>query len=310
MEHGVPLGYVVGGRVVLAFQRRLGQPRSVVRRGHDLELHRPGTVAGQQVDGELEAAVRTAVGEQLGILPIHGALQLSEYALIAGPSEDERPSHVPEPGGLIREGRQLIHQRHLTDAGADVVHGVEAAPQAGQGGHPGAAPGIGALTSGNGGKKQGRGAVQLLRPEGEGGGPAVVGGHHQPGNPDAALNQRRVVGPGGLGYRAVQQMLQKELPLAGEQQRPALFVPPNEAHAHEVFPIPLRGDSPQVPGLNELAPAQQLQNINVPMAENHAYRTSLHIPARAENALAPVPAQELFRRFSKPPMGSQSDGSP
>ena len=50
-------------------------------------------------------------------------------------------------------------------------------------------------------------------------------------NPDAALNQRRVVGPGGLGYRAVQQMLQKELPLAGEQQRPALFVPPNEAHA-------------------------------------------------------------------------------
>ena len=116
LEHGVPLGYVVGGRVVLAFQRRLGQPRSVVRRGHDLELHRPGTVAGQQVDGELEAAVRTAVGEQLGILPIHGALQLSEYALIAGPSEDKRPSYVPEPGGLVGERRQFIHQRHLSDA--------------------------------------------------------------------------------------------------------------------------------------------------------------------------------------------------
>ena len=61
------------------------------------------------MEGELEAAVHAAIGEQLGILPLHGPLQLGEYALIAGPGEDERPSHIPEPGGLIGEGRQLIH---------------------------------------------------------------------------------------------------------------------------------------------------------------------------------------------------------
>lgn len=138
----------------------------------------------------------------------------------------------------------------------------------------------------------------------------MVGGDGDPGHPDAPLDQRRLIGPGGLRRRTVQQMFQKELPLAGEQQRPALFVTPDEAQAHEVFPLRFRSDAPQIPGLDELAPAQQLQNINVPMAENHAYRAPFHIPARAENALAPVPAQELFRRFFKPLMGSQSDGSP
>ena len=64
-------------------------------------------------------------------------------------------------------------------------------------------------------------------------------------------------------------MLQQELPLAGQQQRPALFMPPDKAQAHQVFPLGLRGEAPQIPGLDELAPAQQLQNINVPLAEDH-----------------------------------------
>jgi hypothetical protein len=46
-------------------------------------------------------------------------------------------------------------------------------------------------------------------------------------------------------------------------------MPPDKAQAHQVFPLGLRGEAPQIPGLDELAPAQQLQNINVPLAEDH-----------------------------------------
>ncbi len=168
LEHGVPLGHVLRGRTVLVFQRRLGQPCPVVRHSHDLELHRPGGVTGQQVDGKLETAVRAAVGEQLGVILVRGTLQLGQHALVAVPGKEEGPAHIPEPGGLIGEGRQLIHQRHLADAGAYVVHGVQAVPQAGDGGHPGAAPGVGPLPPGDGREEQGGGAVQFLRPEGEG----------------------------------------------------------------------------------------------------------------------------------------------
>lgn len=103
----VPDRHVQGRGLVRLLQRGPGQPGTVAGLGHDLELHRPGAVTGQQVDRELEASVRAPVGDQLGVGPSVG-LQLGEDVLVALAGEKESPLRLRGPGSLIGEGSQLI----------------------------------------------------------------------------------------------------------------------------------------------------------------------------------------------------------
>ena len=182
------------------------------------------------------------------------------------------------------------------------MRGVKAVPQAGDGRHPGTAPGIGATAPSTGGQEQGRGLRQFLRPGFENIHAAPVRGDSQPGKANPPLDGVVMVEYGGFGNAVPQQPPQQDEALARQHQRPAFLMQLQQPQGDEIFSLCFGRYSAEILGPDILAPIDQPQNRNVPLTENHAYRTSLHIPACAENALAPVPAQELFRRFSKPPM--------
>lgn len=138
---GVPDGHIQGRRLVFLLQCGPGQPGAVVGLGHDLKLHSPGVVAGQKVNWELEAAVRSPVGDQLSV-GLGVGLQFGEDILIALAGKDERPLCPREPGGLVGEGGQFIRQDQLADPRADIVDGAEQIAQVGDGRYPGTAPGV------------------------------------------------------------------------------------------------------------------------------------------------------------------------
>lgn len=143
---GVPDGDIQGRRLVFLLQCDLGQPGAVVGLSHDLKLHRPGIVTGQEMNRKLEALVCASIRDQLGI-GLDISLQLSEDISIALTGKDERPLCPREPGGLVGESGQLIRQRQLADPRTDVVNSTEQISQVGNGCHAGAAPGVGALFS-------------------------------------------------------------------------------------------------------------------------------------------------------------------
>ena len=278
-KDSVPLGHIGGRGIVLGFQRGFRQLCPVARYGHDLKLYCSDTVAGQQVNGQLETAVHAAIAQQLGVLLVRGTFQFSEYMPIAVPSKNKSPFHISEPGCLVGERRQFVHQRHFADAGADIVHGIEAVSQVGNGRHPGAAPGVGAFASGNGGEKHGCRTFQFFRREGEKVHAAVVGCYRQPGYPDTPLDQRHVISPGHLRNRAVQQTLQKQRAFAGEQQGSALLVNADKSQAHQILPLRFCDHAAQILRPDELAPAQQTQCAHISLAEDHlcpaSFRQSL-----------------------------------
>jgi len=67
LKHGIPGGDLHQRWPILVFECSLCQPLAVVRDRHDLKLYRTGSIAGEQVNGKLQAAVRAPVRNQLGI---------------------------------------------------------------------------------------------------------------------------------------------------------------------------------------------------------------------------------------------------
>ena len=55
------------GGLIFVLQSSLCQSVAVVRLCHDLKLHRPGIVAGEQMNGKLQTLVGSPVGNQFGI---------------------------------------------------------------------------------------------------------------------------------------------------------------------------------------------------------------------------------------------------
>ena len=161
LEKGVPGGNIFRRRLVLMFQRRLGQPGSVIRHGHDLQLYRAGGVTGEQMYRQLQGAVSIAVEDQprIGLV---GLRKLSENIRVTLPSKDERPPGIPETGGLIGEGSQFIRKGQLTDAGANVVDSVESPTQIGNGGNADIPPRVHFIPSCDGREKERWGLRQFL----------------------------------------------------------------------------------------------------------------------------------------------------
>lgn len=159
---GVPSRHVQGRRLIFLFQCCPGQPGAVVGLGHDLELHRSGAVAGQEMNRKLKALVCASIRDQLGV-GLGIGLQLSEDIPVALTGKDKDPLCFREAGGLVGESSQLIRQRQLADSRTDVVDSTEQIPQVGDGRHTGAAPGFGTTPPCDGGQKQCRGITQFFR---------------------------------------------------------------------------------------------------------------------------------------------------
>lgn len=87
---GVPDRHVQGWRLVFLLQRGPGQPGTVVRLCHDLKLHCPGVVTGQEVDRKLETAVSPSIGDQLGI-GLGVGLQFGEDVFVTLAGKDKGP---------------------------------------------------------------------------------------------------------------------------------------------------------------------------------------------------------------------------
>ena len=87
---GVPDRHIQGRRLVLLLQRGPGQPGTVVRLCHDLKLHRPGVVTGQEVGRKLETAVSPSIGDQLGI-GLGVGLQFGEDVFVTLAGKDKGP---------------------------------------------------------------------------------------------------------------------------------------------------------------------------------------------------------------------------
>ncbi len=142
LKQSVPGGDLRRRRPVLILEGGLRQPLPVVWYGHDLKLHRPGAVAGEQMDRELKALIGASVGNQLGV-GLGIGLQFGQDIPVAFPGKEEDPLCVGKPGRLVGEGGQLIRQGQLADAGTDTVDGTEQVSQMSNRRHAGAAPGIG-----------------------------------------------------------------------------------------------------------------------------------------------------------------------
>ena len=64
---GIPGRHIQGRRLVFLLQCGPSKPGAVVGLGHDLELHRSGIIAGQEMNRKLEALVCASIRDQLGI---------------------------------------------------------------------------------------------------------------------------------------------------------------------------------------------------------------------------------------------------
>ena len=65
LKERVPNWYF--GGLIFVLQSGLRQPMAIVRLCHNLELYRPGFIAGEQMDRESQTLVGAPIGDQLGI---------------------------------------------------------------------------------------------------------------------------------------------------------------------------------------------------------------------------------------------------
>ena len=91
--------------------------------------------------------------------------------------------------------------------------------------------------------------------------------------------------------------MKKGFPAFRNGQGTASLVQLGKPQSNQILPFRLGGNHIQILRLNILAPAEQAQNIDLSHGEEHAKITSSQIPANAETVLAPLPAQEQFRRL-------------
>ncbi len=112
---GVPDGHIQGRRLIVLPQCSLGQPGAVVGLSHDLKLHRPGVIAGEEMDRKLKTLVCTPVGDQLGV-GLGISLQFCEDILITHAGKDKGSLCVWKPSGLVKECGQLIREGQPADA--------------------------------------------------------------------------------------------------------------------------------------------------------------------------------------------------
>ena len=102
-------------------------------------------------------------------------------------------------------------------------------------------------------------------------------------------------------YKSIPQKLTAAI---GKSKRAASSMAADQPQLHQIFSLCLGRDRIQVLRLDVLAPAEQTQHVYIPLTENQSPSPPSAIPADAETALAPLPAQERFRRFCRLYAGS------
>lgn len=131
----------------------------------------------------------------------------------------------------------------------------------------------------------------------------MVSGQGHPAQSDAALN-----GIAMIRLRKLRQFWYKSIPqkltaAIGKSRRAASSMAADQPQLHQIFSLCLGRDRIQVLRLDVLAPAEQTQHVYIPLTENQSPSPPPAIPADAETALAPLPAQERFRRLCRPLCG-------
>ena len=106
------------------------------------------------MDRELQTAIGSAIGNQLGIYFWFCCFQFRQNIAAAFSGKDKRPPGIPKAGSLIVESSQFIRQSQSADSRTDIVHSTEQVSKMSNSRNAGTAPWICAAASGNRRQKQ------------------------------------------------------------------------------------------------------------------------------------------------------------